>query len=354
MWRPRGPSARCGAHPRTPAGCTRGSDSPGRAVAGAHQSGRNRPAPPPQVEHVAPRVRLGDDESAVAGEAKPSMARRQECCRQQSGPGTLGEDAQTGARRAGDGLRPSCRGRRCPPRPAPPWRPPHPPCLALPRKHFRTPPCSALPRIRGNISEARSLGLGPALALALGPGPVLGLVLGSFARRKREAPLVEGLPHALGLVGQQAHLDLHGSVLHEPPAHVSMLFVRGRSTHHLAKVRADALELGAGGSCHRHANISSDTLGAPTGALGDLGQGRQLELLFAPEQDEPAEARDDDTPRPRKPWAWLLRHVFQADFEHCPRCNGTCAGSTPPPLPSTSPACSQARGLGPRAPPPFT
>jgi len=58
-------------------------------------------------------------------------------------------------------------------------------------------------------------------------------------------------------------------------------------------------------------------------ATAELGHARQLELTFAAEQDEQDEAREQgDMPQPRKPWAWLLRHVFQADLEHCPRCNG--------------------------------
>ena len=43
-------------------------------------------------------------------------------------------------------------------------------------------------------------------------------------------------------------------------------------------------------------------------------------------------------PEPRrKPWAWLLRHVFEIDVTNCPRCGGVTAkhglGPRPPPKP---------------------
>ncbi len=48
---------------------------------------------------------------------------------------------------------------------------------------------------------------------------------------------------------------------------------------------------------------------APPPAPGD-----QLELELDAESDEP--------PAGRKRWAWLLRHVFAADLDTCPRCSG--------------------------------
>jgi hypothetical protein len=47
---------------------------------------------------------------------------------------------------------------------------------------------------------------------------------------------------------------------------------------------------------------------APPPAPGD-----QLELALDAESTEPA---------PRKRWPWLLKHVFQADLDTCPRCGG--------------------------------
>ncbi|HEX7625099.1 MAG TPA: transposase, partial [Anaeromyxobacteraceae bacterium] len=48
--------------------------------------------------------------------------------------------------------------------------------------------------------------------------------------------------------------------------------------------------------------------------------GDQMEL---PGSDADGEGMGTGTDAPpRRRWAWLLRHVFQADLEHCPRCNG--------------------------------
>lgn len=52
---------------------------------------------------------------------------------------------------------------------------------------------------------------------------------------------------------------------------------------------------------------SDATANKPPPARGD-----QLELL----------GESDDSPTPRKRWAWLLAHVFAADLENCPRCSG--------------------------------
>lgn len=48
---------------------------------------------------------------------------------------------------------------------------------------------------------------------------------------------------------------------------------------------------------------------------------------------------DDDTvcPSRRRPWAWLLRHVWEADISTCVRGGGPCDGSRSPPS-RTSPA----------------
>lgn len=41
--------------------------------------------------------------------------------------------------------------------------------------------------------------------------------------------------------------------------------------------------------------------------------------LFGKLFDEP---EADVSPKRRKPWAWLLRHVFAIDVNVCPKCNG--------------------------------
>ena len=64
---------------------------------------------------------------------------------------------------------------------------------------------------------------------------------------------------------------------------------------------------------------------------------------------------------PRKRWAWMLAHVFQADMDHCPRCSGpmrwaevaTTRAAITRLLAEHDPGKSLKRdGLGARAPPP--
>jgi hypothetical protein len=49
----------------------------------------------------------------------------------------------------------------------------------------------------------------------------------------------------------------------------------------------------------------------------------QLELFCIPSDDKPDHESEGEQPRAsRKSWAWLLRHVFAADLQHCPNCSG--------------------------------
>ena len=45
----------------------------------------------------------------------------------------------------------------------------------------------------------------------------------------------------------------------------------------------------------------------------------QLPLFCIPTGSDESGA---ERPPSRKPWAWLLRHVFAADLQHCPYCSG--------------------------------
>jgi hypothetical protein len=56
----------------------------------------------------------------------------------------------------------------------------------------------------------------------------------------------------------------------------------------------------------------------PAASCPPPAAGDQLEL---PGSDADALGTSTDPP-PRKRWACLLRHVLQADLEHCPRCDG--------------------------------
>ncbi|MBL9026497.1 MAG: hypothetical protein JNL21_30145 [Myxococcales bacterium] len=58
-------------------------------------------------------------------------------------------------------------------------------------------------------------------------------------------------------------------------------------------------------------------------------------------------------PAPRKkPWAWLLRHVFQIDVVTCIRCSGTTRLLEAATTPEAIAKLLAKHGLGPRPPPP--
>jgi hypothetical protein len=76
---------------------------------------------------------------------------------------------------------------------------------------------------------------------------------------------------------------------------------------------------------------------APPPAPGD-----QLELQLDAESTEPA---------PRKRWAWLLKHVFQADLDTCPRCAGPMRWVEAAATREAARDLLARLGLGPRPPP---
>jgi hypothetical protein len=62
--------------------------------------------------------------------------------------------------------------------------------------------------------------------------------------------------------------------------------------------------------------------------------------------------RDDDATRgSRKPWSWLLHHVFSIDVTVCPRCSGSMRWVEVATTPEAIAAGLSRAGLGPRAPP---
>jgi hypothetical protein len=70
-------------------------------------------------------------------------------------------------------------------------------------------------------------------------------------------------------------------------------------------------------------------------------------------QDRGAD-RDLDVlaPEPRKkPWAWLLRHVFEIDVTTCPRCGGETRWLEAATTPDAIARPLAKHGLGPRPPP---
>jgi len=57
-------------------------------------------------------------------------------------------------------------------------------------------------------------------------------------------------------------------------------------------------------------------------------------------------------PEPRrKPWAWLLRHVFEIDVTTCPRCGGVTRWIEARAKPVAIARLLAKHGLGPRPPP---
>jgi hypothetical protein len=76
---------------------------------------------------------------------------------------------------------------------------------------------------------------------------------------------------------------------------------------------------------------------APPPAAGD-----QLELELDADHDEPA---------PRKRWAWLLKHIFQADLDTCPRCSGPMRWVEAATSKDAARDLLARLGLGPRPPP---
>ena len=73
-----------------------------------------------------------------------------------------------------------------------------------------------------------------------------------------------------------------------------------------------------------HAKMRSEVVPKPPEDQGRFhplpAAGDQIALPFGEEG-----AREGVT---RKRWAWLLRHVFAADLEHCPKCSGPMRWST--------------------------
>jgi len=63
------------------------------------------------------------------------------------------------------------------------------------------------------------------------------------------------------------------------------------------------------------------------------------------------ESSDHDYEPRRKPWAWLLRHVFGADLQSCPHCQGPMRWLEAASTPDAGARLLAKHGLGPRPPP---
>ena len=79
----------------------------------------------------------------------------------------------------------------------------------------------------------------------------------------------------------------------------------------------------------------------------------QLELpLFAALAHGRPRAHERPRPAARKPWAWLLRHVFSIDVTTCPRCEGPMRWLESATTPDAIARLLAAHGLGPGPPRP--
>ncbi len=81
------------------------------------------------------------------------------------------------------------------------------------------------------------------------------------------------------------------------------------------------------------------------GPAATTGRGKQLTLFQK-------EDRDDGDPPRRKPWAWLLRHVFQIDVSTCPACGRRMRLLETATSPEAVARLLARQGLAPRPPPP--
>ena len=100
--------------------------------------------------------------------------------------------------------------------------------------------------------------------------------------------------------------------------------------------------VGYHGLLSSHAKLRSEIVPAPD-ASSLPTRVVQLELF--------GEARDVDDPPRRKPWAWLLRHVFEVDVSTCPRCSGPMRWIEAATAPDAIARLLAKHGLGPRPPP---
>ena len=74
--------------------------------------------------------------------------------------------------------------------------------------------------------------------------------------------------------------------------------------------------------------------------------------LFAQPDGSADRNLDVLAPEPRKkPWAWLLRHVFEIDVSTCPRCGGATRWLEAATKPDAIARLLAKHGLGPRPPP---
>src|SRR5262249_46348028 len=96
-----------------------------------------------------------------------------------------------------------------------------------------------------------------------------------------------------------------------------------------------------------HAALRNEVVPEPSATTTELrppaSQCVPLSLLF----DNDAAERVHE----RKPWAWLLKHVFQAELQTCPRCAGPMRWTEAATTPGAIARLLAKHGLAPQPPP---
>jgi hypothetical protein len=101
--------------------------------------------------------------------------------------------------------------------------------------------------------------------------------------------------------------------------------------------------VGYHGVLSSHAKLRSEVVAAPDPSTSP---DRIVQCEFFGEDTD-----HDDAEPCRKPWAWLLRHVFEVDVTTCPRCSGPMRWIEAATTPDAIAKLLAKHGLGPRPPP---
>ena len=96
-----------------------------------------------------------------------------------------------------------------------------------------------------------------------------------------------------------------------------------------------------------HAKVRAEVVPKHTEVLEGTQPPTQLALIFGKGSDATVVAPE---PR-RKPWAWMLRHVFEIDVATCVRCGGVTRWLEAATTPESIRRLLAKHGLGPRPPP---
>lgn len=94
-----------------------------------------------------------------------------------------------------------------------------------------------------------------------------------------------------------------------------------------------------------HSVLRGEIVPLPPDIKPILAAGDQLPLGFGADEEDRARAKL------RKPWSWLLRHIFRVDMDYCQQCGGKMRWVEAATTPQATSRLLAEHGLGPRAPP---